>query len=237
MRCTFLSIAAGLVALAVALFSQTPRPAPFVTAEQLSAPSILPAPPATGSPQALKELAELHHIQETRTPEQVAHAQADDREESMFAFADVLGPKFNRASLPHTALLSDHVKANESPIVNPAKKFFERPRPYHADATIHPVCKTTDNRADFAYPSGHGTTGYLEALTLAQMLPEKRDALLARADDYAHSREVCGVHYPSDEVASKAVAYAVFGLMQNHPQFKTELEEAAKETRAALGLR
>jgi hypothetical protein len=25
--------------------------------------------------------------------------------------------------------------------------------------------------------------------------PEKRDAILARADDYAYSRLICGVHY------------------------------------------
>jgi transposase len=33
---------------------------------------------------------------------------------------------------PRTALLSDHVKANESVILSPAKTFFRRPRPYQA---------------------------------------------------------------------------------------------------------
>ena len=35
-------------------------------------------------------------------------------------------------------------------------------------------------------------------MVLAMMLPEKRDAILARADDYAYSRLICGVHYPTD---------------------------------------
>jgi acid phosphatase (class A) len=89
---------------------------------------------------------------------------------------------------------------------------------------------------DYAYPSGHGTTGYLEGLVLTLIIPEKRDAILARADDYAHSRLVCGVHYPSDVVASKYVAYATMGIMMNNPQFKRELAAAKSEVRSVLGL-
>ena len=214
--------------------AQTPHKV-FVTPEQLNATSILPSPPADDSWKTLEELADLHRIQETRSAEQISHAQADDKEESIFIFADVLGSKFNRTFLPATAVLSDHVKANESVIVNSAKSFFHRPRPYHLDPTLRPVCKTTENLADYSYPSGHGTTGYLEALVLVQMMPEMRDAILARADDYAHSREVCGAHYSSDEFASKLVAHAIIGLMFNNSEFKAELQAARIELRAALG--
>ena len=93
----------------------------------------------------------------------------------------------------------------------------------------------TANREDYGYPSGHGTTGYLEALTLIQLVPEKRDAILARAEDYAHSREVCGAHYGSDEAASKALAYAMMGVIMSHPQFKVEVEAARAEIRKAMG--
>jgi acid phosphatase (class A) len=225
---------AGAVCAAVCT-AQTQRKAIFVSPEQLNIAAILPAPPTNGSWQTLAELAELHRIEATRTAEQVAHAQHDDVEESIFIYDSVLGPSFKRGALPLTAILSDHVKNDEGVIVGPAKSFFKRPRPYHLDATLKPVCKTTENRADFGYPSGHGTTGYLEALVLVQMIPEKRDAIMSRADDYAHSREVCGAHYASDEVASRMTAYAMMGLMMNNPQFQTELSAAKKELRAALG--
>jgi acid phosphatase (class A) len=68
------------------------------------------------------------------------------------------------------------------------------------------------------------------------MVPEKRDAIFKRADDYAHSRVVCGVHYPADEQASKATAYAMMALMMNNAQFRKELDAARTETRKALGL-
>jgi acid phosphatase (class A) len=216
--------------------AQTARKPIFVSPEQLDAASVLLNPPANDSDQTRVEVAELHRIQEMRSAPQVLHAQKDDAEEDIFIFKDVLGEKFNREALPMMGVLSDHVHNDEGFIVNPAKAFFRRPRPYHFDETLKPVCKVTDNRTDYAYPSGHGTTGYLEGLVLTLIIPEKRDAILARADDYAHSRLVCGVHYPSDVVVSKYVAYAMVGIMMNNAQFKKELAAAKSETRSLLGL-
>ena len=216
--------------------AQKTVPVVFVTAQQLDAAALLPYPAPTESVATKADLALLHRLETTRTPDQIAHAQSDDLEESIFIFKDVLGPKFDRESLPLTSVLSDHVHGNESVIVNPAKKFFRRPRPYHFDATLKPVCKTKTDLNDYAYPSGHGTTGYLEALVLAMIIPEKRDAIFVRADDYAQNRLVCGVHWSGDMVASKSVAYAMIGLMMTNPQFQKELSAARAETRLALGL-
>jgi acid phosphatase (class A) len=229
----------SLILAGIAVFSlcaQTGRKPNFISPEQLDVASVLPNPPANDSAQTVSELAELHRIQDTRSPAQIAHAKSDDAEEDIFIFKNVLGKKFNRDALPLTAVFSDHVHKDEGVILNPAKMFFHRPRPYHFDATIKPVCKTNPDTTDYAYPSGHSTTGYLEALVLTMMVPEKRDAIFARADDYAHNRLVCGVHYPSDVVAGKSVAYAMIGIMMNTPRFKKEFEAAKAETRLALGL-
>jgi acid phosphatase (class A) len=227
--------------LALSLFSlvetaQTRRQPVFVSPDQLDVASILPNPPADHSPAAAAELAEVHRLQETRSAAQIAHARADDAEEDMFIYKDVLGEKFTAQALPLTAVLSSHLHNDEGLISNPAKAYFRKLRPFNFDPAVKPVCKTNDNPADYGYPSGHATTGYLEALALMQMVPEKRDAILARADDYAHSRVVCGVHYPADGVASKSVAYAMMGIMMTNPQFRKELEAARGETRKALGL-
>jgi acid phosphatase (class A) len=221
-----------------------PQPAPkperkpiFILPEQLSAASILPSPAAPNSPQTAAEIAVLHKLEKTRSAADIAHAKADDAEEDIFIFKNVLGEHFDRKSLPLTALFGDHVHNDESFIANPAKIFFHRTRPYQFDATLKPVCNTKKDPSDYSYPGGHAVSGYLEAFVTAMMIPEKRDAILARADDYAHSRLVCGVHYPSDLEASKNVAYAMIDLMMIHPQFKQEFEAAKAETRRALGLK
>ena len=234
-RTALLPACAALIFCASDAPSQTARKPIFVLPEQLDMAAILPTPPAGDSAQTAAELAELHRLEKTRSAAEIARAKADDAEEDMFIFKDVLGDKFQAKFLPLTAILSAHVHNDESFITNPAKTFFHRPRPYVLDATLQPVCKIKADPGDYSYPSGHSVTGYLESLVTAMMVPEKRDAILARADDYAHNRLVCGMHYPTDVAASKTVAYAMIGLMMNHLQFRRELEAAKAETRQALG--
>jgi acid phosphatase (class A) len=128
-------------------------------------------------------------------------------------------------------LLSTHVGHDEGANTDQLKKGFGRVRPYNADKSLQPVCKT--KKKDDSYPSGHATAGYLQALTLIELFPEKRDAILARADGYAHNRLVCGVHYRSDIETARLVAYSVHAVMRENAQFKAEVSVAKAELRAA----
>jgi acid phosphatase (class A) len=194
---------------------------------------LVPAPPAVDSAANKAELAELHRIEQARTQEQVAAAKRDEDEEDMFAFKTVLGADFNPEALPLTAALGEHVKNEQSVAGAQLKADFPRVRPYNADKTLHPVCAVTD--AVNSYPSGHALTGYLEAFTLVEMAPEKHGAILERADEYAHNRLVCGVHYPSDIEESRRVALLIFGYMMASPKFHQDLAAAKLEMRTKLG--
>jgi acid phosphatase (class A) len=233
MRIRFVVVVATLAATSLVSVAQVRTPS-FVSADQTNAFTVLPKPPAADSWVTKEELAELHRLQTTRTKEQVERAMADDVEESIFIFAKQIGPGFNAAALPITAAFSKRVKNDEGINAAPAKKGFARIRPYNLDKTLTPVCKT--KTIDDAYPSGHTTTGYLMALTLIDMVPEKRDEILARADDYANNRLVCGVHYRSDLPASRLLAYRIHAVMGTNPQYQTELAAARAELRAALKL-
>jgi acid phosphatase (class A) len=195
---------------------------------------LIPPPPAVDSAATKAELAELHKIEKARTPAQIAAAKSDEAEEDLFAFKTVLGDGFNPAALPVTAQLGIHVENEQSVAGGALKAVFKRPRPYQTDNTLHPVCAVTTSPN--SYPSGHALTGYLEGFTLAEIVPEKRAEILARADDFAHNRLVCGVHYPSDIEESRRIAYAVFGYMMATPKFQNDLAAARAETRAKLGL-
>jgi acid phosphatase (class A) len=205
----------------------------YIDPTMLDLAVLVPDPPAVGSPAQKAELDQLHEIERTRTAAQVAAAKTDEDEEDLFAYKMVLGAGFNPEALPLTAELGVHVKNEQSVAGSALKAVFQRQRPYQTDKTLHPVCALTE--AANSYPSGHALTGYLEGLTLAEIVPEKRTELLARADDYAHNRLVCGVHYPSDLEASRRVAYVVFGYMMATPRFQHDLAAAKAETRAKLG--
>ena len=232
-----LSFCAGIRAQSVKPATATPKPAKtayYVDSAVLDVGVFLPEQPAADSAANMAELTELHRIEQARTPEQVIKPKADEDEEDMFVLKTVFGPGFTAEALPLTAALGVHVKNEESVVGNQLKRYYQRPRPYQTDTTLHPVCglKTEHD----SYPSGHGLTSYLEAFTLANIVPERRTEILARADDYAHNRLVCGVHYPSDIEASRRVAYAVFGYMLARPRFQRDLATAREEMRLKLGL-
>jgi acid phosphatase (class A) len=210
------------------------RTASFIHLERLPLASMVPAPPADGSETVKAEFSELHRIQDSRTAEQVKAAQADDAEEDIFVYRTVLGSDFNAKALPLTAKLSEHVHGDEPVASDGLKALFQRPRPYQVDSTLRPVCKVT--AAHNSYPSGHTLSSYLLALTLIQIVPERKEEILKRADDYAHNRLVCGVHTESDIQASRLIAYAMFGSMMQEPRFQQEIAAARTEVRAALHL-
>jgi acid phosphatase (class A) len=211
-----------------------PKVAYYFDPMVLDLPDLIPNPPTVDSTANQAELTELHQIEGARTPAQVAAAKADEDEEDMFAYKNVLGAAFNPDALPITAELGVHVKNEQSVAGAALKTVFARPRPYQTDKTLHPACALTE--AANSYPSGHALTGYLEGLTLAEIVPEKRTEILARADDYAHNRLVCGVHYPSDIEASRRVAYMMFGYMMASPRFQRDLAAAKAETHTKLAL-
>lgn len=196
---------------------------------------LVPPPPEKDSAATRNDLAELHEIEQSRTPAEVSAAQSDEKQENMFYLRTVMGDGFTAENLPSLAALSDHIKSEQAVASDALKAEFERARPYQADHTLHPVCGTT--LFHNSYPSGHAITGYLEAFTLSEIVPEKSHEILQRADDFAHNRLVCGVHYRGDIVAGRDVAYAVFGYLMAEPRFQSDLAAVRTETRKKLGLR
>lgn len=194
---------------------------------------ILSTPPPENSLAAQRDLAAVHATEQSRTKQEIAKAQADDKEQDLFIFSNVIGPGFTATRLPLTAAFSTHIHSDEGVASDPLKTTVGRPRPYQLDKTLHPVCKVTTIPNSF--PSGHSLGGYLFALTLIQILPEKKEQIMQRADEYAYSRIVCGVHYPTDLQASRELAFAIFGNMLANPRFQKDLATARDEIRTKLG--
>ena len=85
------------------------------------------------------------------------------------------------------------------------------------------------NRTTFSYPSGHTIRGWVYALTLALVVPDSTEALIARAQEYAINRVICGRHYKSDIDASLVEATAVMSRLLSNAAFLEQLEKARKE--------
>jgi acid phosphatase (class A) len=73
-------------------------------------------------------------------------------------------------------------------------------------------------------------------LLLADMLPEYRARIMARADEFASHRVVAGVHYPTDVEAGKHAGTALAAFLFASPALQADYAEARRELRAALKL-
>jgi acid phosphatase (class A) len=220
-------LALTLMLLCTSAAGQAADEAPLLSGPPFTAHALLPAPPAEDSAITREELAELHNLQTQRTPAELARAKADAAEENVFAFSTVLGAQFTAKQFPLTTKLFERVTEAEKAALREAKDYWHRRRPYVVDATLSPC----GNGSNGSYPSGHSTLAYMDATLLAQMLPERHDALFERAADYAHNRLVCGVHYPSDVEAGKTLGTVLAALLEREPELSAQIAAATTELR------
>ena len=205
----------------------------FLPADFLAHPNfVLSAPPKPDSAETQRELATLKAIQAAASPQRIAQAAADDKNETVWAFADVI-PGFEAVKLPVTDKFFTAARHDEDAEANVFKLYFARMRPYDVDHTIKVCVPSKYNAPLRSYPSGHATLAYSLGPVLAALIPEKADAIMARAAAYAENRVICGVHYPSDLVASETIGAAIATEWMHNAAFKTAFDAAKAELIAA----
>jgi acid phosphatase (class A) len=204
-----------------------------LTPDQVDPARLLPAPPADGSEAQKADLAEVQRLYRIRSPERLAQAQWDDTHETSALFAGVIGPGFDLTRLPRTAELLKLVENEQAVSATIAKKHFLRNRPWAIDPSLKACDYKEGANPKTSYPSGHATLGYSVGLILANLMPEKSEAILSRAADYAYSREICAAHYASDTEASHVLGTVVALQLLASPQVAPMLEASRAELRAA----
>jgi len=193
------------------------------------------APPlAIDSPATRVELDELLELQRTRSAAEVAAARAD-RKTDIRRFYGALGfPDVADPDLPLLRALAERVEDDFRPYVRTAKDKFRRLRPYEIEPRLEPCIDHV--RGDLSYPSGHANFGYVMAYLLRDMVPERESQLIARADEFARQRMVCGVHFRSDIEAGRQGASWLVTVFNGSPGYRMDANAAMAEVRAALHL-
>jgi acid phosphatase (class A) len=227
--------------------AQTPNPAPkapktlvYLTPGQIDPSRLLPPPAKDGSTTQQEEMAAVKRLIHSRTAERYAQAKWDAEHEDATPFAGTIGPAFDLAKLPATAKLLESVLHDQAVAASTAKDYFRRKFPVTAEMPASYrewTCDTADRKPESrplrSYPSGHATLGYSVGVVLAALIPEKSQAILLRAADYAYSREVCGDHYHSDVDASRALGTALGVMLLENAALRPQLDAARAELRAA----
>lgn len=203
---------------------------------------IIPDVPANSSEQTRAEINYLLALQNARTEEEVRASlyMADiyynlrvrstdstyaQYRRNLFHIGSSIGSWFNPENLPLTANLVASVWQDASYFIWSLKFKYARIRPVFIDSDVKNLQET-----DWAaYPSGHAANSYVNAYLFQEFAPEFTDVFIKDAYDMAHSREIIGVHYPSDSESARIFARQFVNMLLKNDRFLKDFELAKKE--------
>jgi acid phosphatase (class A) len=216
-----------LFALAVAVTPLQAAEMHYLPDGQPDAVALLAPPPLPDSPEQAADLAEVRSVSHAAPGKEVAAA-LSEKKFNVFNFAPVVGNFFQPGNLPKTEEFFHHVQKDAANVTDTAKDFWKRPRPYSVDPTL----ASGKLEKSFSYPSGHSTESMVLALVLADLFPDKHDAIIAEARTIGWHRVEIGRHYPTDIYAGRVFAQAIVREMKKNADFQADFAGAKAEIAA-----
>jgi len=144
---------------------------------------------------------------------------------NLFHIGRSIGSWFNPETLPVTADFIANVWRDASYFIWSLKFKYARIRPYVIDTSL----KNLEETDWAAYPSGHAANSYINAYIYQELAPEFTDVFIKDAYDMAHSREILGVHYPSDSESSRIFARQFVNMLFQNKKFTQDFERVKEE--------
>lgn len=142
-----------------------------------------------------------------------------------FECQEIMGTSCTAEKYPKTSKLLQGIM-NDMRIMEFAVKYhLLRPRPYQLETTIAPL----QVMGSPSFASGHTLWAYIQAYTFGELLPEKRKEFIELAYEIGLSREIMGVHYPSDEETARQLAHRMLMLMWHTEKFQADFGAALAE--------
>jgi acid phosphatase (class A) len=200
--------------------------------------------PANSSDQTRAELDYLSDLQNKRTPSEITRAEYianfgswpdilnpddsdfnENKKELFFIATPVIGKWYNNEHFPATTRLLMNCIQDIRVTEFRLKWHFKRARPYHLEPKLQPLARIHSP----SFASGHSLWAFTEAYLFSEIIPEKRTEFLERAEEVRWSRELMGIHYPSDNEASRKIGWYLIKYWYHNPRFKEDMKEAIKE--------
>lgn len=190
-------------------------------------PLLLPAPPASGSPEEKVQIEVIITRAQKDLTSADLTAMRDEQHVRLELMTQMLGPDFTREQKPKTFALLDRVMVDTRNLSDHAKNFWHTQRPYLVDRRVKLRIDPLDNSP--AYPSGHTCFSWVMAEVLGMLYPDQAAALRARADVIAWHRVQAGVHYPVDLDGGRFLAMQIVGALMQNDAFQEDFAAARQE--------
>src|SRR5262249_54654075 len=130
------------------------EPPPLLRTGVIDPVKLLPQPAPLDTDEMKAELELVLRVQEARTPKEIQRVRAEEKFR-LPAFQSVLGPWLTAENCPQLEALFGRLEKEGKLFSGPAKKYFNRLRPFQADDRVKPLLTEDGN----GYPSGHSMRG------------------------------------------------------------------------------
>jgi len=199
--------------------------------------NFLPPPPSATSAAQAADIETYRKTRALREGPRWALAQQDAslRFPAAFGtFSCAVGAPIDESATPQLTVLLRRSLTDAALATYGAKNLYARKRPF-AELQESSCTPQDESRLarDGSYPSGHSAIGWAWALILAELAPDRTEAIIARGHAFGQSRVVCGVHWQSDADEGRTVASAVIARLHGEPAFVADLHGAKTELDAA----
>jgi acid phosphatase (class A) len=190
--------------------------------------ALLAPPPLPGSAEQAADLAEVIAVRQGCPANDQAVAYSE-KKFTIFTFTPAIGDFFQPGKFPVTEAFFHKVQKDAETVTDAGKDYYKRPRPY----TVDPSLANGKLEKSFSYPSGHSTESMVLALVLADLFPEHRAAIIAKARSIGWHRVMIARHYPTDIYAGRVLAQAIVKQMKKSDAFQKNFAGAKAEVATA----
>ena len=143
-----------------------------------------------------------------------------------------MGIKMSRKMTPEIYKLARKALDDAHEAVDVAQKHFKRTKPFvkFHEESLKPegYIHNFKDKGD-SYPSGHATRGWMMALVLSNVAPERTESLMNYARQFALNRVIMGRHWKSDIDAGLMLAAALFADISACEAYQKQLIKAKAE--------
>jgi len=178
------------------------------------------------------KIAELHEL--------IAERQIGDRDKEIVLQATTIFPEWSNllvaspTSRPNTWMIVLIAHEVASLVASFYKNKYMRARPAQIATSLRPTIATP---AHPSYPSGHALQAYLIAYCVRGLIPPGSGELcIDLANRIAKNREVAGVHFSDDTIASLNLAKKLFKRLRKVESYRAVWSDAKKEWLGTVAL-
>lgn len=145
-------------------------------------------------------------------------------------YSEPFGMEISQKNTPEIFALMERLLETTFICNDKSKSRIMRKRPFMQFNEPTPVPQDEERLStNSSYPSGHTTMGWAIALVLAEINPDRQDAILKRGFEYGESRVIVGFHYQSDVDHARIITSALVNRLHANSDFMEQLKKAKDE--------